>query len=86
MVDKIFTTDERKEFEAVARRRGFKTLGEYLRSLVANDVKQHEEAPNADEDALGDPAESFRRAWGEAMRGETITLEEFRRRMAEDED
>jgi hypothetical protein len=49
-------------------------------------VKQHEEAPNADEDALGDPAESFRRAWGEAMRGETITLEEFRRRMAEDED
>ncbi len=85
MTDKPFTANDRKEFEAAARRRGFKTLAEYLRSLVADDLRQHEEIAASDDDELGDPAESFRRAWGEVMRGETMTLEEFRRSMEEDD-
>jgi len=36
-----------------------------------------------DDDELPDPAESFRIGWGQAMRGETMTEEEFRRRMLE---
>lgn len=81
MTDKLFTPSERKEYEAIARRRGFQSLRDYMRALIERDTKAAE-----DDDELLDPEESFRIAWGQAMRGEVITLEEFRRSMEEDDD
>lgn len=82
MTDQLFTTDERKKYEALAHKRGFETLRDYMRSLIQADVEEHD----VDEADLGDPAENFRIAWGQAMRGEFITLEEFRHSMEEDDD
>lgn len=74
MTDKLFTEDEQKRYEAKARRRGFKTLRDYMRSLIERDVEQ-------DDDAL----EGFRIAWGQAMRGELLTEEEFWKAVGDDE-
>lgn len=46
-------------------------------------VERGDEADNVGEN-FEDPVESFRKAWGEAMRGEGMTEEEFERRMLED--
>ncbi len=34
MAEKIFTADERKAVEALAKERGFKSLRQYMRSLI----------------------------------------------------
>lgn len=38
-----------------------------------------------EDDELGDPVESFRVGWAQAMRGEVLTEEEFWKAVAEDE-
>jgi len=87
MAEKIFTANEQKAIEALAHKRGFKSLREYMRSLIESDAKQHgSQAPFEDDNELDDPSESFRRAWADAMEGRTMTYEEFRRRMEEDGD
>ncbi len=87
MTEKLFTSAERKAVEALAKERGFKSLRDYMRSLVEVDAKQHgDPVPLESDDELDDPVESFRRAWGEAMRGEGMSREEFRRRMLSDEE
>jgi hypothetical protein len=83
MAENIFTPEERKAYEELAQRRGFNTLRDYMHSLIELDAVQHGETAAVEDDALGDPAESFRRAWADAMEGRTMTLEEFRRAMEE---
>ena len=88
MTERIFTAEEQEEVEALARRRGFSQLREYVRTLVEADAQQHGEPMSFaedEDDQLGDPAESFRRGWAQAMRGEFITLEEFRKSMENDD-
>jgi hypothetical protein len=84
VAEKIFTSDERKQFEALAHRRGFKSLRKYLHTLIQRDVEQHGEAVDAD-DELDDPIESFRAGWAQAMRGEGITWEELKRSIENDD-
>ena len=84
MADNIFTSNERKTVEALARRRGFKSLRAYMRSLVKQDAEQHGEAVEIEaEDELIDPVESFKQGWADAHEGRTMSCEEFRRRMSE---
>ncbi len=86
MSERIFSSSERKAVEALAKERGFKSLREYMRSLIELDAKQHgQPAPLEGDDELDDPAESFRIAWGQAMRGELLTEEEFWKAIDEDE-
>lgn len=80
MTENIFTPHERKAFEALARRRGFNSAREFMRALLKLDAEQHGEA----EDDLGDPFESFKRGWDDAMNGRVMSREEFRRRMRDD--
>lgn len=82
MSEKILTANELEAYEAIARQRGYPSLREYMRILIEKDA----EAAVEDDDELPDPEESFRIAWGQAMRGEVITLEEFRRSMDDDDD
>ena len=84
MTDKLFTNEEQKEYEELARKRGFESLRDYLIAFIEHDIEVHDE--DDDDDDLGDPLESFKRAWGEAMRGEGMSCEEFRRRMLSDDD
>ncbi len=84
MADKLFTTEEQKEYEALARKRGFESLRDYLIAFIERDLEVHDK--NEDDDDLGDPLENFKIAWDQAMRGDLITLEEFRRSMEEDDD
>jgi hypothetical protein len=79
MTEKIFTKDERKAFEKLAQRRGFKSLRKYVQTLIQQDAEQHGEAVDIDmDDALDDPVESFRQGWAQAMRGEGTTFEELK--------
>ncbi len=84
---KIFTKEERKTIEALAQQRGFKTMREYMRSLVNVDAEQHgDPVPFAeDEENLHDPAEGFRIGWAEAMRAEVLSEDEFWAAVADDE-
>ncbi len=85
MAERLFTSNERKAVESLARRRGFKSVREYMRALVEFDAKRHGDPAPLEDDELDDPAESFRRAWADAMEGRTMTYEEFQRRMREDD-
>lgn len=80
MTERIFTRDERKAFEELARRRGFNTAREFMHDLLKRDAEQHGETNND----LDDPFESFKRGWDDAMNGRVMSREEFRRRMRED--
>jgi hypothetical protein len=86
MAENIFTPEERKAYEELAQRRGFNTLRDYMHSLIELDAEQHGESIEVEDADLDDPVESFRRAWADAMEGRTMTLEEFRRSMEEDDD
>lgn len=85
MAEGIFTPDERKKLEAQARRRGFKTLREYVQALIKQDAEQHGATIETEGDNLDDPAEGFRVGWAQAMRGEVLTEEEFWKAVADDE-
>jgi hypothetical protein len=41
MSEKIFTSEERKAFVELARRRGFKSAREFMRALLKQDAEQH---------------------------------------------
>lgn len=83
----IFTAEERKALEEMAQRRGFKTVRAFVWTLVNQDARQHgETATIGADDELDDPFESFKRGWEDAMKGRTMSREEFRRRMLEDAD
>lgn len=84
MSEAIFTSEEEKAVEALAQRRGFAELREYVRMLVEADAQQHGEVVLLTHN--DDAAESFRRGWEDAMEGRTMTREEFRRRMLSDAD
>jgi hypothetical protein len=84
MAQKLFSPDERKALEALATRRGFKTLRGYMQSLVQHDAEQHGETSAIEAaDDLIDPVEGLKEGWADAMEGRTISREEFRRRMSE---
>ncbi len=38
MADKLFTTEEQKEYEELARKRGFESLRDYLKVLIERDI------------------------------------------------
>jgi hypothetical protein len=87
--ERILSIEEEKAVEALARRRGFSELREYVRSLIEADAQEHGEELSLAEDEgdeLDDPAESLRRGWEDAMNGRTMSREEFRRRMMSDAD
>jgi hypothetical protein len=87
MTEKLFTADERKQLEALAQRRGFKTARDFMRALLKQDAEQHGEADVIDaEDELDNPFESFKRGWDDAMNGRVMSYEEFERRMQDDAD
>lgn len=79
--DRILTIEEEEAVKALAQRRGFSELREYVRSLIVADAQQHGEALSLaegdEDDDLPDPEESFRRGWAQAMRGELLSEEEF---------
>ncbi|MCC6801624.1 MAG: hypothetical protein IT319_01970 [Anaerolineae bacterium] len=76
MSDQIFTSSEQDQIEALARRRGFKTLREYMRALIDQDAVQHGEAlPLDDEFAAEQLGEGIRQGLREALRGEYVSLE-----------
>ena len=85
MAENIFTPEERKLYEELAQRRGFNTLREYMHALIELDAEQHDETIKLGDEKLSDPKENFRRAWGEAMRGELLSEEEFWKAVSEDE-
>ncbi len=86
MTKSLFTVNERKEVTALAKELGYSGLRGYLRWLVEEDARKQGKSINLQDGELDHPIESFRRAWGEAMRGETMSYEEFHRRMEEDAD
>lgn len=86
MAENIFTPEERKAYEELAQKRGFNTLRDYMQALIELDAEQHGETADVEDDNLDDPVESFRRGWADAMEGRTMSLEEFRRAMEEDDD
>lgn len=82
MTEQLFTPDERKQIDALARRRGFKTAREFMRALLKQDAEQHGEAVVIDApDELDDPFESFKQGWDDAMNERVMSYEEFERRM-----
>jgi hypothetical protein len=85
MKDKLFTKRERKAVKVLARSMGYSSLQAYLRSLVEMDAKKHGKPIPLNEDILEHPAESFRHAWADAMEGRTMTREEFRQAMEEND-
>jgi hypothetical protein len=89
MVDKpaenLFTPDERKSLETLAKRRGYPSLRSYVRALVAQDAESSGE-PSVIQDDEDDPVENFRRAWADAMEGRVLSWEEFERLMNSDAD
>lgn len=85
MTEKLFTPDEHKKIDALAKRRGFKTAREFMRALLKQDADQHGEAAIIDaDDELDDPFESFKQGWDDAMNGRVMSREEFRRRMQDE--
>ncbi len=76
MSEKIFNANERSLIEALAQRRGFKTVRDYMRALVEQDAEQHGEvvslgdAPSPDEIRAG-----IKQSLREALRGEYVSLE-----------
>lgn len=84
----IFTTEERKAVEDLARRRGYSEVREYLRTLIAADATQHGEAMPFVDDLDDDDEhirESIQQGYREILRGEALTEEEFWKAAAEDE-
>lgn len=75
MSDNIFTSREQDEIEAIARRRGFETLRDYMRSLIEQDAAQHGETVTLDEPSLDEIKAGIKQGLREAMRGEYISLE-----------
>lgn len=73
----VVSEDERKRIEDLAHLRGFDSSDAYLRALVKEDmVALGEPLPFEDEEDVDIRAE-FKQAWGEAMRGETLPIEEL---------
>ena len=71
-----FTPDERKVVQAYARRRGFKSLREYMRSLIARDAQEHGEALLTDEEPSHEEIlAGIREGLEEALRGEGLPVE-----------
>ncbi|MEP7292737.1 MAG: hypothetical protein ABI835_13225 [Chloroflexota bacterium] len=82
MTEQIFNAEEGKQLETLAQRRGFKTARDFMQALLKQDAEQHGEAAVIEsDDELGDPFESFKRGWDDAMNGRVMTYEEFERRM-----
>lgn len=76
MADKIFTTSEQDQIEALARRRGFKTVRDYMRALIEQDAAQHGESlPLEDERSAEEIGEGIKQGLREALRGEYVSLE-----------
>jgi hypothetical protein len=68
--------NEREKLEALLRD-----------TKIVHVVERSDDADQrSDDDELGDPVESFKRGWDDAMNGRTMSREEFRRRMLEDGD
>ena len=86
MSDNIFSPTERQKLEKLARRRGFKSLRGYLQTLIQEDAERNKTtSPLAADEEFGDPVESLRTGWSQAMRGDVITLDEFRKSMEDDD-
>ncbi len=87
MVENIFTDDELKRVEALAHKRGFTSMREYMHSLVDSDAASHGEMPlfediNDDDDAI---RAAIKQGYREALRGDVLTEEEFWKAVSEDE-
>ncbi|MBI1259242.1 MAG: hypothetical protein GC204_17380 [Chloroflexi bacterium] len=76
MSEKIFSANERSVIEALAQRRGFKTLRDYMRALVEQDAEQHGEAVSlSEESSPEDLRAGIKQGLREALRGEHVSLE-----------
>ncbi|MFN8560360.1 MAG: hypothetical protein U0703_01700 [Anaerolineae bacterium] len=76
MADKIFTASEQNQIEVLARRRGFKTVRDYMRALIEQDAAQHGEAlPLEDDHSAEEIGEGIKQGLREALRGEYVSLE-----------
>ena len=88
MAERIFTDDERERVEALARKRGFSSIRDYMHSLVDSDATSHGEMPLSVED-INDDDDAIRAAIRQGMRdvlnGNVLTEEEFWKAVSEDE-
>jgi len=76
MSEKILTPDEQHRVAAVAQKRGFRSIRDYMRALIEQDAAQHgESAPLEDEPSPGEIRESVKQGLREAFRGEFLPLE-----------
>lgn len=76
MAEKIFTVNERRRIEALAQRRGFKTLRDYMRSLIEQDAETHGEAMPLEDDASAEALrEGVKQGLREALHGDYVSLE-----------
>lgn len=87
MVENIFTDDERERVEALARKRGFTSMREYMHSLVDSDAASHGEMPlfediNDDDDMI---RAGIRQGMRDILTGNVLTEEEFWKAVSEDE-
>jgi molybdopterin-guanine dinucleotide biosynthesis protein A len=81
----MFDKDEQAALEAIARRRGFTSVRQYVLSLVANDAEQHHEAAPIVADELDDPVEGLKQALLDVKAGRLLTEEEFWKAVADDD-
>jgi hypothetical protein len=76
MAGKIFTSNEQRQLESLARRRGFNTAREYMRALLEQDAQQHGDVvPLDDEPSAEEIRAGIKQGLREALRGEYIPLE-----------
>ena len=70
------TPQARQQIEALAQRRGYAALQDYLLALIESDAKAHGETVNLDEqeETKESLLEGFRQSWHEAMTGKTVPL------------
>jgi hypothetical protein len=71
------TPAEAQRLLELAHAQGYDALDAFVHDLVTTEAVSDE-----DDD---DPVEGFRIAWGQAMRGETMTWEEFLAEMNDDD-
>lgn len=63
------TKEQKQQIEQIARERGFRSAGDYVLALVAQDSEVADETEEMDEDV--DPVKLFREGWKDVMDGNT---------------
>jgi len=88
MAEKIFDPSEEAAIEQFARQRGYRTVKEYMRSLIELDAKQTGVPSPLLQDIDEDDASiraSIQQGYREVLSGEVLTEDQFWKAVARDE-